>query len=227
MTTRTAIKLLPGFICLGFLWAVFSQGNQVSNLREEQKRLLSQLTASSGEVKAPEPTSLAVPAPVATNSNELLRLRNEVNQLTRRKKELASVQPENDRLRVQLASAGTNKHDILPSGYVRKSVARNAGYTTPEATVETLLWAAQNKDLKAFLEGLAPETAKSLQASFARSGKSMEEIFKSTDQFPGFRILSKEEAGPGEMKLSLEIAPGMEPALIKLRLINGQWKQEM
>jgi hypothetical protein len=226
MTAHTAIKLLPVPICLGLLWAVFSQGNQLSNLRKEQQRLLSQLTASSGEPKAPEPLSLAVAAPVATNSNELLRLRNEVNQLTRRKKELAGVQPENARLRVQLASAGTNRQDILPPGYVRRSNARKLGYFTPEATVETVLWAAQNKDLKTFLEGLVPESARSFQASLERSGKSLEQMF-STDHFPGFRIVSKEADGPEAVNLFVEIAPGMEPDPMKVRLINGQWKLEL
>ena len=46
----------------------------------------------------------------------------------------------------------------LPPGYIRKSEARMVGYSTPDDTLQSFLWAIQNRDLTNVLQALAPDS---------------------------------------------------------------------
>jgi len=85
----------------------------------------------------------------------LLRLRNEVSRLTGRKRELTGALTENESLRAQLARRATNSPagTGLPAGYIRKNQAKMAGYNTPEDTIQSLLWALNNRDFPNLLQG--------------------------------------------------------------------------
>jgi len=134
------------------LCASWSKGRQVADLRQRQKDLLAQLSATPEPPAAPVVPSTLAKMAGDSNTSELLQLRAEVNRLTRRKQELTSVLGENQRLKAQLASISTNGQANLPSDYIRKSAAKNLGYGTPQAALETFLWAVQSKDMKNFLE---------------------------------------------------------------------------
>jgi hypothetical protein len=98
------VKFVSGFLAvlsLGLTAALFVQRQQIITLRAEQQQLLAQYSTF------PDDAAIAAPA-TETNSPqavspELLRLRNEVTQLTQRRRELAGVPVENERLHAQLA----------------------------------------------------------------------------------------------------------------------------
>src|SRR5205814_6918127 len=122
-------------------------------LRAERARLLSQFAARSGPSRPAQeteasPNAAATPSDAPPVSLELLRLRNDVARLAGRRRELAGVRAENERLSVQLAARGTNSsvRTGLPPNYMRKAQARLVGYNTPEETVQSFLWAVQNHD---------------------------------------------------------------------------------
>ncbi len=157
---------------------------------------------------------------------ELLKLRAEVSRLESRKRELAQVRAENERLRVQLASRGTNVPGAaaLSAGYIRKSEAKFAGYATPEDTIQSFLWAIHNRNASSFLGALGPEAAKQLEARM-QSPSSTEVFFKEADSLPGMRVVGKEAGEDSEVVLMVEIMPGTEsPARLRFKQFGGQWK---
>ena len=164
---------------------------------------------------------------IAAPSLELLRLRSEVARLTARRRELAVARGENERLRAQVAASRTNVSDAnaLPPGYVRRSEARLVGYTTPADTIQSLLWAVQNRDFTNFLEAFIPEAAQQLRQQVARSGE--DDFFKDASIIPGMRIKSQQQMPDGSIELEMEIVPGEPlPEKMRFRQINGQWKLE-
>ena len=227
--------LLSGFLtvaCLATLWGVWSQRDQLVSLRAEQQRVLAQMatradtSASSGTDDAGGDSSVA-PSPSLMVTPELLRLRGEVTRLTERRRELADVRAENERLRAQLASRGTNGPGgfRLPPGYVRRSEARMVGYSTPDDTLQSMLWAIQNRDLTNLLQVFTPEMAKQIRTGFAQSNRSIEEFFGDAGAFVGMRVMRREqEVNDGSMNVEVEVVPGESGPRINFRQIDGQWK---
>src|SRR6266851_4167937 len=137
------------FASLMMLCAILAQRHELLGLRGEHQRLLARLTGASDDPQqalSTETASAAPPTPGITVSPELLRLRNQVNLLTRRRQELAGIRSENERLRLLFAERQTNPPSALPPGYIRKSQARLVGYNTPEDTLQSFLCALQTRD---------------------------------------------------------------------------------
>jgi len=225
--------LFGGFlvvVCVATLWGVWDQRNQLAGLRADQQQLLAQAAANSAEPPLPsQPGGAASETPVSTSAvtPELLRLRSEVTRLTERRRELTGVRAENERLRAQLASRGTNGPAgvQLPPGYMRKSEAKMVGYSTPDATLQSLLWAVQSRDLTNVLQAFAPERAEELRAQAGDSRQSVEEFFSKAAALVGMRMVKQEQqASDGSVAVEVEVLPGMPPERISFRQINGQWK---
>jgi hypothetical protein len=226
--------LLGGFlilVCLAALWGVWGQRNQIAGLRAEQQQSLAQPAASPdgpaspGTAEAPGATS-GTPQPALIITPELLRLRNEVTRLTERQRELAGVRADNERLRAQVASKGTNGHGgfQLPPGYVRKSAARFVGYNSPDDTIQSLLWSIQNRDTTNLLQAFAPDQADQLREQLAQATRSSGDFFSDAGSVPGMAILNRKQLPDGSVELEVEMAPGLNPAPIRMRQFGGQWK---
>ncbi len=226
--------LLSGFlavVCLATLWAVWTQRRELGGLRAEQHQLLEQLSTSpalsaSPETAEPKAARLAAQQPTLVTTPELLRLRNEVTQLTERRRELATMRADNERLHAQLASRSTNSPAgyQLPPGYLRKSEARLVGYNSPEDTIQSLLWSMQNHDLTNLVQAFASDQADQLLADIAHSKRSTEDYFRDASVLPGMGILNRKQLPDGSVELQVEMAPGLNPAPIRMRQFDGQWK---
>jgi len=152
------------------------QRHELFTLRREQQRLLDQLNAHQSLSTSKVPV-IMVNLPV---SRELLQLRNRVNMLTHRNRELAGVQSENERLRLLITERQTNGPTALPPGYIRRSQARMVGYNTPQDTLQSFLWAIKNHDTTNVLLALTPEQAEWYQSEAQRAG-SFEKLFEHSD----------------------------------------------
>jgi len=232
MNPRALLGGLLVVVCLAALWGVWAQRSQLAGLRAEQQRLMAQLAAraeGAGSQAAPEISAAgaAIPPTNLAVTPELLRLRSEVTRLTERRRALADIRGENERLRAQVASRGGNDPAglRLPPGYVRKSQARMVGYSTPEDTLQSLLWAMRNHDLTNVMQALVPDQAEQLRAHAGASREATEEFFSKTAGFVGMRVVKREqETNDGSITLELEVVPGMSGPRIEFRRINGQWK---
>lgn len=228
MKVRTLI-ICASVLALGTSIAILPfQARRLAALRDTERQLLAQTS------EAPDPGSAPTQAePIAAGSTshspspELLRLRGQIGQLERRKRELAGVPAENKSLRTQLATKGTNAPGtfVLPADYIKKSTARFSGYGAPEDTIQSLLWAVQTQNTAQLLEAFNPEAAKKLEAEIQRRG-SPEEFFNDANALPGLRIIGKQTQADGIAVLKVEMLPGTENEARELRFkqFDGQWK---
>jgi hypothetical protein len=232
MNRRVVFGGLLSVVCLAILWGVWGQRSQLDRLRAEQQQLQAQLagsdngSASSGSAEVKDASS-GTPPPTLVATPELLRLRNEVTRLTERRQELAGERAENERLRGQLASRSTNGTvgSQLPAGYVRKSEARMVGYSTPDDTLQTLMWAIRNRDLTNVLQAFAPDRATDIRGQAGDTSQSLDEFFSKTWGLVGMRIVKREpDASDGSIAVEVEVVPGESGPRIIFRQTNGQWK---
>jgi hypothetical protein len=214
-------------VSVTMLVAVFQQQNRLTTLKAERAQVLARLA---GPAEIASPVAAASPPDIKPSSYsplmELLKLRAEVSRLESRKRELAQVRAENERLRVQLASRGTNAPGAvaLPTGYIRKSEAKLVGYATPEDTIQSFLWAIHNRNASSFLGAFGPEAAKQFEAQM-QSPSSTEAFFKEADSLPGMHVIGKEAGDDSEVVLIVEIMPGDKPQpRIRFKQFEGQWK---
>jgi hypothetical protein len=232
MTSRSLITVVFVALCGAALWGILAQGRQVSELRAEQKRLESARPATD----ASHAEIIATPIPTPDVPRELLQLRAEVARLSQEQRELSAARQENQKLRQQLENRRTNhaaKH--LGSSYIRTSDAKWVGYNTPEDTLQSLFWAAKNRNVEKFLEGLTPETARELKDQIGKSENSaqaIESILESASLPPLFEIVGREQLADGSIGLRIQILSGnadesrsvdtSEP--LGFKQIGGQWK---
>jgi hypothetical protein len=231
MNRRIWISTFLLVVWAATLWGIWRQQGQLEGLRTEHRQLQAQLAADADR-PAPSPNVEAGAAAPETSSPalvvtpELLRLRSEVTQLEERKRELAGVRAENEALRAQFASRGTNRPAglPLPPGYVRRSEARMVGYGTPDDTIQSLLWAIQRRDLTNLLQAFTPAMAEEIRNGIARSNRSTEDYFSEAASLPGMAILGRKELPDGSVELGVVMVPDQASPPIRLRQVNGQWK---
>jgi len=224
---RTLIIIVCLIVSVIVLMVTFAQRRELVSLKLEETKLQQRATDVAEPVVQPIANVTAAPPAQHNPSPELLRLRGEVGQLERRKRELSSVRAENERLRTQLTIKGTNAPGTfaLPAGYIKKSEAKFAGYSTPEDTIQSMLWAIQHRDTATFIQAFNPEAAKQMEAEIERRG-SAEEFFKEAEAMPGLRIIGKEAESNDTTVLTMEMIPGDESSSQKVRFkqFAGQWK---
>lgn len=224
---RAILIVISIGVCGAMILAVTKQRDQLAELKSEQAQVLARLAAP---VEAPLSVAPANdPSSRQTSyspSLELLQLRAEVARLGNRKRELANVPAERAQLQRQNVTGETNAPGVftLPAGYIKRSAAKFLGYNTPEETIQSFLWAVQNRDAAKFLEVFDPRRAKEFEDQF-KSRESIEEFFKEAAFFPGMNIVGKEAVAEGEIVVTVEIMPGGEPKQqIRFKQIGGQWK---
>jgi hypothetical protein len=223
MNIRILITTASVGLCALTVAGVAVQSKQLGELRAEHQRIMQERESSAAEAPAP---AVAPAADSGSTSHELLRLRNEVNRLTSRRKELEGVASENERLRTQVAASKTNRvaANLNLEGFIRKSTARNVGYATPEDTMQTMLWAVQNKDVAGMAQAFTPEMADEFQKEIAKIQAEGRDFFEHAKELPGFRVVERQQLPDGVIVLKVEIAPGSGTEDVRFQLINGQWK---
>lgn len=230
MKPRVLIIRICLTLCVLTIAGVAVQGRRLDALRAEDQQLRLEIQKFSSDPARPDTqpdeSSDTGTRPSTSPSSELLRLRNQVSMLSRRQRELAAVPAENERLRARLTEARTNAANTLPPDYIRKSEARSVGYATPENTLQTMLWALQNRDFASLRASFTPEKALELDEELERTGKSAEQFFEGADAFPGMSIVSRNSATNDLVELQVEIVPGQDSQTLQFRLINGEWKMD-
>ena len=226
MNARPAVTACALIVCAGSVWAVLAQRQQLSTLRAERQAMV--ITPDEGSAVPGERQSDTASQSDAAHSEELLRLRNEVTRLNARKRGLAGVVEENERLKSQLESSQTNAQagNQLPAGYIRKAQAQFAGYSTPENAFNSFLWALRTHETTMLLQSLTPGAAQKLQARLQDPGQAGE-FFRNLDALPGLAIQNRKDQPDGSVQFEVEIMPGMPKETMGLQLISGEWKLDL
>jgi len=187
MKTRPLLTLLGLGLLIATVGMVGKQRQQLGELRNQAQDLRARAETLTNEPRAEAESPIAA-APQAGPSLELLRLRSQVGQLERRKRELTGVTEENKRLQAQLATKPTGGTGgvPLPAGYIRRAEAKLSGFGTPEDSLQSFLWAIEHRDLPTLMQAFEPEQAKSLAEQVEEQGS--EKFFKEPNVIPGLYI---------------------------------------
>jgi hypothetical protein len=158
------------------------------------------------------------PAPV---SNELLPLASEMRRMLEREHELAGTPEENERFWKQFALERA-RAPASPPEFIRKSEAQWVGTSNPEDTFQSTLWALHHRQLDAFLQLLAPDTAERLRKQI---GDSPEKFFDAAATISAMRLSDQQFHGAATIKAQLDLGPDdPDPKTIFFFLLDGQWK---
>ncbi|HSY19054.1 MAG TPA: hypothetical protein VK815_11995 [Candidatus Acidoferrales bacterium] len=176
-------------------------------------------------------------SPAANQSlPELLRLRGEVTRLRQQTNELQRLQAQNERLQSAAAQAGTNQSSSAgtssaapartPLAVYPKSTWAFAGYATPEATFQSMNWAALNGNLDSFLSGLSPDAQQDLarQMGDKPASEAIDELKNNLNKHESVSILSKNQISDSEVELEIQPDGGDGPEKLTFKKIDGQWK---
>lgn len=235
LPTVSTLVLTVAALCGGFV--AFRQHGQIGQLRVETARLAEPPRRHDrlGE-HPPAPPSPASSELSETEKLELIRLRGEVTRLRQQVRDLDGVRAEHQRLRTSLGLppettnaapgtasgvAGTNA--AAPSTrYLRRQDAQFAGFASPEATLQSLLWAIEHRDTNALFSAFAEdETGKWLRQ--ALESDEAERAWEQLRLMPGLRVLSAEPAGD-ELVIQAEFLPGEPGERIGLVRRGNAWK---
>ncbi len=108
-----------------------------------------------------------------------------------------------------------------------------AGYATPEASVQSMLWAGSRGDFKGFLAGCTPDQIRRFEGKMA--GKSDEETSREAKAWANalkdYKITEKEVISPNEVHLHIHATPSTEglhsgKVIVIMQKIGNEWKQE-
>ena len=171
--------------------------------------------------------------------DELLKLRGEVTQLRGQTNQIAALMDANQKLRASLADSKIvqtnvtlrpmkkNPEDALPQDIHPKETWGYRGYSTPDATIESMSWAMFKGDKAAFMAGLSPEV-------LAKMSTDIENDFDKelTSRDVGeFRILDRQTLADDETAITIystrknangDYVGNSENLVFKK--IDGQWK---
>lgn len=224
MKLRFVAALAMTLLLATALWAIHSQGRRIQTLRAGQREQVRLLSGTTREPGAENGTRAAGPRSARSEmDSEILKLRNEVAQLARLQRDLQPVRTEHERLQKQLASARTNATPGLPPGYLRKSQAKFAGYGTPEATLQSFLWAIHNRDTTNIQRALTPESLR-LVRSMPSGGEGLADQMQA---FVGASVLESQSLPDGSSRMRIEIMPGLPATYVRYWLVDGEWKMDL
>jgi hypothetical protein len=104
-----------------------------------------------------------------------------------------------------------------------------AGYATPEATVQSYMWAASQGNAESVLACLDPDsdTAKKIKSDILAHPEALAKAPEQSQNVNDFRILSSEILSGNEVNLTVTMTiKGVEgpPGKMRLRNANGEWK---
>ncbi len=201
LSSKAAAAIVASALATGTA-TYFVQHSEVKRLRQEHDSLLvrqEQLTAERAAALATDNASREELDRLRKNQTELLRLRGEVGRLRQRTNELASLLEENRRLRSAVPGDGVDKTppQAPPEDIYPKESWKFAGFATPEATLQTVQWAAVNGDLETGAACCCPELQAVMREHNATNftGESRSEIAAHNSELlrniTGYRILAK------------------------------------
>src|SRR5207245_2241546 len=85
-----------------------------------------------------------------------------------------------------------------------------AGYATPEATLQSSMWALREGDMEAFLGSLTPDGRSKIEEQMQTGSKSQEELAaelkKSSEGLAGFKILDQGTVSDDSILLQVQVS---------------------
>ena len=227
MTKIIAVCLLAAAV--GVAWV---QRNSIAALRKKNIELRQQADAENAAREnrgTPRHVDDQEIQSLTEATRELPKLRNEVRQLRQQKPEIDRLRSENGQLAAQIASGANRPKLAQIEGYVPKEKWAQAGFATPEATIQSFFWAIANQDTAYVVQCMAPKMQREYERQFA--GKSLEEqkaVFaqgmESLGRMGGYRIAETQQVSENKVIIGIEAAAGGHVMKMPLERIGNEWK---
>ncbi len=131
---------------------------------------------------------------------------------------------------VAIRTVSQPSNDINASA--RSSTFKFAGYATPEASVQSMLWAASQGDFKKFMFACTAEQQERFKTKMA--GKSQDQISGEAmawaNALVGYKITQSEVISTDEVHLHISAAPSSDglhggKVVVVMKKIGNEWKQ--
>jgi hypothetical protein len=237
-------KFIGSFaVVVGMGVVLFFQHRALVQLRHDNDELRTQVERLTQEQSAGQSASdISSNKEVEEQIAELLRLRGEVTQLRKQTNEISVLRRQNESLQEFLKKASAkavsaaqplaarvkkSPEDALPQDIHPKNTWSFRGYDSPDAAVESMIWAMKNGDKSAFMAGLSPE----LQARIDKdiNGKNFAEEMRSHD-VEEFRILDRQAVSDDEMVVTVYTSANDNGTSkghsedTHFKRVNGQWQ---
>jgi hypothetical protein len=230
------------WISLGLLAALATAGvatlqrSAIATLRQEREALMAakaeadRLSAENREIEASsaQPGDLEA---LRAARGDLLGLRNEVQRLREQQKDRDRLRAENQRLSAQIQRGGVPARSITElEGFVAKESWANAGFATPEATLQSFLWSLREGNVQQIAECLRPEERDQLVKQLERmSDDDRQRMVAEGSQLTrgkGYRIAQRTVEAEDRVTLGLQFVADGEIQRIPLRRYGQEWKIE-
>jgi hypothetical protein len=223
MNRLSLVTAFAWVVCGASVIAVLVRANDLRALRAEPSRNL-ESTSTAPSDAGPAASIDPSPGTPSSNSMEVLKLRDEIGQLNRRKVELAQWATEAQRLRAELARSAGDTGYKLPANFIRRAQAKDVGMNSPENTLQTFVWALQNRDFTRLLATMTPTAAERVQSQFQQGGRTPESLFKEAEVLPGFGVNGREDLPDGTVQLDTQLIPGQPSVKLRFELMDSAWR---
>jgi FtsZ-binding cell division protein ZapB len=229
------MKALIAVLVVALAAGIVVQSMRVSKLKAQNEALRQQVAELKAQADHLSNQASPPAAPVTTDEDrsELLRLRNQAaqlkqvtNELQRLRTQVQQLQAANQQVRAAPAAAPGPDTNAAATGPVPRESWAFAGYATPEATLQSAIFAMSQGDYQTFLASMSPEEAARMQKSF--EGKTPEQIAeegrRETAKASSFQILAKQELAPDRVVLNVFVAGEDRAQRIMMQKIGEEWK---
>ena len=230
---KTMLKMAAALVLLVMIGGAVTLQSAIKDARTEQQEL-SKAGADAGAQAEGKDGSLPAGANdevlrLREANKDLPKLRNEVRQLRRRADEMAKLRADNERLQ-NVSKQGAKQY---PPDFVRRAALVDKGLATPEATIQTFMWAMTQGNVSRMKDCMSAEDAAKL--SQQQSDDQMrEDMAKAGKAIPGFRIAGRHDISPSEVEITVEVMPSADGSIgsdgtdrpIKLKRVGNDWKLE-
>ena len=230
------LKLTGGCLLAGALAVVVSQKSAISSARQENYKMrqgreeVARLEHENHSISELRLQNQAAES-LRNSHQDLLKLRNEVRQLRAQSSEMEKLRQENQRLasNIKTLSSGKPPSFTEMKGFVPKESWSHSGFATPEAALQTLLWAVREGQIQAVAECMSPESRPWFEREFAHKSeeakkKALQDGLGQLVQTGGYRLLNKEEVADDKVLLGIQAVAGGTVAKVVLRRFGNEWK---
>jgi len=223
------ILVISSTVLVGLL-LVGLQHQQLRGLRAENATL-QQSSAEAGRLKADLEKSTgdtsqdeAEIARLREENHDLLKLRNEVNQLREAKIQFEKVSAENQRLQTLAKNAAkTDSKQSMQPIVVRMVDLVNRGQSTPEDAIQTFYWALRNRNSDVLARCATPKARAQFQDYL--NGRDSQYF----NNFVSIEIVARREMSPMVVQLGVQLnqadnSRSPQKLIIFLYLQDNAWR---
>ena len=228
MIMKRATILLALLAAVGTA-AVLWQRLSITELREPAPLLASGVESNVASSAAMNSELEREAVELRAQTRDLPKLRTEVSQLRVRQRELATARVEHERL-LRAKESGAPVPREIPPGFVSREQLRNAGYETPEDTIQTFFWAMREGNAAVAMESLSPENKQRIRFDSVPPEQREALELKARGgapemkQFNDFNVAERQQLSEDKVKLYLRSSLSTNTVSYELKRFGTEWK---